>query len=310
MTMNMNEKRPLMISRGWIQAAVLVLMSGFFILGVLTYYTYNDEPPIPEIVKSTNGSTLFTRADIMAGQQIFLGNGLMEYGSIFGHGAYLGPDFTADYLHRAALWSIDFYGGSTSDTARSRTIEDFKRNRYDKATGVLVYTDAQTHAFNQCRSYYAAFFGEPTTKFGLRPKAIEDPEDIRKLTAFFSWSAWAASTARPDHPYSYTNNWPPEPLVDNHATADSVVWSVLSLIALLGGIGLLLAAFGRWNLLGWHGREQQSMSFRPPDEVLLTPSQKACAWFFFTMAALFVVQTLLGGRYRTLSCRSAELLRH
>ncbi len=295
MTMNMNEKRPLMISRGWIQAAVLVLMSGFFILGVLTYYTYNDEPPIPEIVKSTNGSTLFTRADIMAGQQIFLGNGLMEYGSIFGHGAYLGPDFTADYLHRAALWSIDFYGGSTSDTARSRTIEDFKKNRYDKATGVLVYTDAQTHAFNQCRSYYAAFFGEPTTKFGLRPKAIEDPEDIRKLTAFFSWSAWAASTARPEHPYSYTNNWPPEPLVDNQATADSIVWSVLSLIALLGGIGLLLAAFGRWNLLGWHGREQQSMSFRPPDEVLLTPSQKACAWFFFTMAALFFVQTLLGG---------------
>jgi len=293
--MNMNEKRPLMISRGWVQAAVLVLMSGFFILGVLTYYTYNDEPPIPEIVKSTNGSTLFTRADIMAGQQIFLGNGLMEYGSIFGHGAYLGPDFTADYLHRAAISSIDFYGGTNSDTARSRTIEDFKTNRYDSATGTLVYTDAQAHAFNKCRAYYASFFGEPTTKFGLRPSAIQDPEDIRKLTAFFSWSAWAASTARTGHSYSYTNNWPPEPLVDNHATADSIVWSVLSLIALLGGIGLLLAVFGRWNLLGWHGRERQRISFRAPDEVLLTPSQKACAWFFFTMAALFVVQTLLGG---------------
>ena len=81
--------------------------------------------------------------------------------------------------------------------------------------------------------------------------AIRDPEQIRKLTAFFSWTAWAASTARPGHSYSYTNNWPPEPLVDNHATADAIVWSVLSLAALLGGTGLLLASFGRWNLLGW-----------------------------------------------------------
>src|SRR5215469_10885746 len=293
--MDSTEKRPLIIARGWIQVAAVVLIFGFFVLGLLTYYTYTDEPPIPHVVMSTNGSTLFTREDILAGQQIFLGNGLMEYGSIFGHGAYLGPDFTTEYLHRAALSSIDFYGGPDSDTARSRTIRDFKTNRYDAAAGTLVYTDAQAHAFHECQAYYVSFFGEPTTKFGLRPSAIRDPEDVRKLTAFFSWSAWAASTARPGHDYSYTNNWPPEPLVDNHATADSIVWSVLSLIALLGGTGLLLAVFGRWNLLGWHGREEQSVSFRAPDQVSLTPTQSACAWFFFIMAALFVVQTLLGG---------------
>src|SRR5215475_8182166 len=172
--MDTSEKRPLMISRSWIQAAIVVLVFGFFILGVLTYYTYNDEPPIPDVVKNTDGSSLFTGADIMAGQQIFLGNGLMEYGSIFGHGAYLGPDFTTGYLHRAALSSIEFYGGSKSDTARSRTIEDFKTNRYDKNSGILIYTDAQTHAFDECRDYYTAFFGEPTTKFGLRPKAIQN----------------------------------------------------------------------------------------------------------------------------------------
>src|SRR5215469_13452414 len=132
------EKPPLMISRGWIQGAIVVLMIGFCILGVLTYYTYNDEPPIPEVVKRTDGSTLFTRADVMAGQQVFLGNGLMEYGSVFGHGAYLGPDFTTEYLHRAALASIDFYGGANSDTARSRTIHDFKTNQFDGSTTTLV----------------------------------------------------------------------------------------------------------------------------------------------------------------------------
>jgi nitric oxide reductase subunit B len=153
---------------------------------------------------------------------------------------------------------------------------------------------AEAHAFDTLRDYYSQFFGDPTTRFGLRPGAISDLEDIRKLTAFFSWSAWAAAATRPGKTYSYTNNWPPEPLVDNHVTADAVVWSVLSLIALLGGIGLLLAAFGRWNFLGWHGRDQQAISFRPPDRVRLTPAQRSCAWFFFVMALLFLVQALVG----------------
>lgn len=290
-----SEKRSLLISNGWIQAAGIVLIIGFLIMGILAYYTYTDEPPIPQVIETSNGSTLFTGADILAGQEIFLRNGLMEYGSIFGHGAYLGPDFTAEYLHRAALASIDFYGSTDSGTGRMRTLEDFKTNRYNPATGTLTYTDAQAHAFEECRAYYASFFGNPTTKFGLRPDAIRDPEQIRKLTAFFSWSAWAASTVRPGHTYSYTNNWPPEPLVGNHVTADAIVWSMLSLAALLGGTGVLLASFGRWNLLGWHGREQQTMSFREPDKVPLTPAQSACAWFFFVMAALFLIQTLCGG---------------
>ena len=293
--MQTSGRRALLIANGWIQAAGIVLIIGFLIMGILAYYTYSDEPPIPATVKAPDGSVLFTRADIQAGQQIFLSNGLMEYGSIFGHGAYLGPDFTTEYLHRAALSSLEFYGGPASDTAQAKTIADFKTNRYDAANGVLTYTASEANAFEQCRAYYASFFGNPTARFGLRPGAIRDPEQIRKLTAFLSWTAWAASTARPGHPYSYTNNWPPEPLVGNHVTADAIVWSMLSLAALLGGTGLLLAVFGRWNLLGWHGREQQSMSFRAPDEVQLTPAQNACAWFFFVMAALFLIQTLCGG---------------
>jgi nitric oxide reductase subunit B len=293
--MNESSKQNLLISKGWIQAVALVMLFGFFIMGLLAYRTYTDEPPIPAQVVDANGKVLFTGQDITAGQEIFLKNGLMEYGSIFGHGAYLGPDFTADYLHRAAEMAVDYYGGTSSDAARQRTIDDFKTNRYDRATGVLIYSAAQTDAFQKLTAYYAGFFGTPTTKFGLRPNAITDPEKIRRLTAFFSWSAWAASALRPNKDYSYTNNWPPESLVGNHATAETILWSVLSLVALLGGIGLLLAAFGRWNFLGWHGREEQRILFRPPDEVMLTPAQRSCAWFFFVMALLFFLQTLLGG---------------
>ena len=230
----------------------------------------------------------------MQGQETFLRNGLMEYGSIFGHGAYLGPDFTADYLHRAALIVRDQYGGTTSDRAQAKTIQDFKTNRYNPSTDALEFTAAQATAFKEFKAHYSDFFCQPSTKYGLRPKAITDPQQIYDLTAFFSWSAWASAAQRPGLEYSYTNNWPPELLVNNHLTADAIVWSVLSLIALLGGIGLLLAAFGRWNFLGWHGRERATVSFSPPD-FSLTPAQRACAWFFLVMALLFLMQTLLGG---------------
>jgi nitric oxide reductase subunit B len=293
--MNGSARRALLVSSGWMQAVVIVVLCGFLILGILAYRTYTDEPPIPSQVVDPSGQLIFSGADVIAGQQVFLRNGLMEYGSIFGHGAYLGPDFTADYLHRAALIAIDHYGGSSSEAAKQQTITDFKTNRYDGNTGVLKYSAAQAEAFEKLNAYYAGFFGTSDTRFGLRPSDITDPQQIRQLTAFFSWSAWAGAALRPNLAYSYTNNWPPEPLVGNHPTADAIVWSVLSLIALLGGIGVLLAVFGRWNLLGWHGREDQRVSFRPADEVILTPAQRSCAWFFFVMAILFALQALLGG---------------
>jgi nitric oxide reductase subunit B len=287
-------RRELLVSRIWVQAVVLVVLFGFFVLGLLAYRTYTGQPPIPERVVNPDGNVVYTGKDVTAGQEVFLRNGIMEYGSIFGHGAYLGPDFTADYLRRSALSVRDSYGGEGSDRAAARTVEDFKENRYDPETGTLEITAPQAVAFEELRGYYGEFFGEPTTRNGLRPEAISDPEEIRQLTAYFGWTAWTASTLRPDKDYSYTNNWPPEPLVENEPTANVVVWSVLSLIALLGGIGLLFAAFGRWNFLGWQGREQATLSFRTPGDVALTPAQRACAWFFLVMAALFLIQTLVG----------------
>jgi nitric oxide reductase subunit B len=293
--METSGKRELLVSKGWVQAVIMVFLFGFFVMGLLAYRTYTGEPPIPQRVVAPGGRVIFKGVDVTAGQQVFLRNGLMEYGSIFGHGAYLGPDFTADYLHRAAIIVNRQHTYHEVDVAQVRTVEDFKTNRYDSATGTLTFTAAQAAAFDELQGYYGDYFGQPTTKFGLRPGAITDPDQIHQLTAFFAWSAWASAALRPGLEYSYTNNWPPEPLVGNRATADTVVWSVLSLVALLGGIGLLLAAFGRWNFLGWHGREQQRISFLSPETVSLTPGQRTCAWFFLVMALLFLLQALLGG---------------
>lgn len=285
-------RRGLLISKGWLQAVVLTFIFGFFILGLMGYKTYSGQPPIPERVVGPGGEVVYTADDVREGQKVFLKNGLMQYGSVFGHGGYLGPDYTADYLRRASEAVMQRYGGGDSD--RARTQRDFKENRYDAGSGTLEFTAAQAGAFREVRDYYGDFFAEPTTKYGLRPEAITDPREIEQLTAFFSWSAWAAAAERPGTNYSYTNNWPPEPLVGNQPTGNTVVWSVVSLIALLGGLGVLFGVIGRYGSLGWHGRDQQRLSFKTPGDVALTPAQRACAWFFLVMAALFLVQTMVG----------------
>lgn len=287
-------RRQLLVSRGWFQWALLVMVVGFGILGVLAYRTYTASPPIPGQVVDPDGRVVFTREDILDGQQIFLSRGLMEYGSVFGHGGYLGPDFTADYLRRSARF-VARRNGEAEDQGGPKTWAELRENRYDAAADRLRYTAGQAEAFAEVRRQLGDFFAEPSQRTGLAPGVIQSPEELRKLTAFFAWTAWAAQTQRPDAEYTYTNNWPPEPLVRNVPTGAMVVWSVLSLVALLGGTGLLFAAFGRWRFLGWQGRDARTIAFRAPQDIPLTPAQRATAWFFLVMSLLFLVQTLVGG---------------
>src|SRR5215213_4244385 len=172
------QRRELLISKGWVQAGALVVLFGFFVLGLLAYRAYSGQPPIPDRVVDSQGEVIFTSEDVSAGQGVFLKNGLMQYGSIFGHGAYLGPDFTADYLRRSALFVRESYGGEGSDRAAVQTVSDFKENRYDPETRTLEFTAPQAAAFEELRGHYGRYFGEPTTKYGLRPEAIKDPGEI------------------------------------------------------------------------------------------------------------------------------------
>src|SRR5215813_13112522 len=86
----------------WKMAVLLVFLVGFSVLIFMGHETTTQAPPIPEKVVAHDGSLLFTGQDILAGQSVFQKYALMDVGSIFGHGAYNGPDFTADYLHNEA----------------------------------------------------------------------------------------------------------------------------------------------------------------------------------------------------------------
>ncbi|QKD79511.1 nitric-oxide reductase large subunit [Actinomyces marmotae] len=288
-------RRARIIGKGWIQGVALVMLFGFTVMGLLAYRTYTDSMPQPSRVVAEDGSVVFTSEDITAGQQLFQSRGLMEYGSIVGHGGYLGPDFTAEYLRMEAdSVSTQLTAAGNGDPATA-TKDMLRANRYDAASGDLVWTPEQVTAYERAVEHYTAMFGPDAAANGLKPDLITDPAQVRQVTAFIGWTAWAAAAERPGHDYSYTNNWPAEPRVGNSPTGDLMVWSVLSLIVLIGGTGVMFAIYGRWSRrIGWHSEEAPALSFRQPGEVGLTGSQRVVAWFILTIAVLFLVQTLVG----------------
>ena len=288
-------RRARLIGKGWIQGVALVMLFGFTVMGLLAYRTYTNSMPQPERVVTESGETLFTSQDITEGQKLFQARGLMEYGSILGHGGYLGPDFTAEYLRLEATSVKEQLASQGVEDPATVTKEMLRTNRYDPSTGTLVWTDEQVKAYNDAVSHYTKMFGPDAHSHGLKPDLITDPTQVKQVTAFFGWTAWGSSAQRPGHDYSYTNNWPPESLVGNAPTGDLMIWSVLSLIVLIGGTGVMFAIYGRWSQkIGWHSEEAPALSFRQPEEIGLTKSQRVVAWYVFTIAALFLVQTLLG----------------
>ena len=288
-------RRARLIGKGWIQGVALVMLFGFTVMGLLAYRTYTNSMPQPERVVTESGETLFTTQDITEGQKLFQARGLMEYGSILGHGGYLGPDFTAEYLRMEATSVKEQLASQGVDDPAAATKEMLRTNRYDPSTGTLVWTDEQVKAYNDAVGHYTKMFGPDAHSHGLKPDLITDPVQVKQVTAFFGWTAWGSSAQRPGHDYSYTNNWPAESLVGNTPTGDLMIWSVLSLIVLIGGTGVMFAIYGRWSQkIGWHSEEAPALSFRQPEEIGLTKSQRVVAWYVFTIAALFLVQTLLG----------------
>ena len=291
------------LSPWWRRALILLMISGFSALGYLAARTYQDAPPIPARVIDPDGTTLFTRQDVTAGQQVFLSHGLMENGSIWGHGAYLGPDFSAEYLHTMALGirasalaaTSQNSGGphpSDPDAVDTEVARTLKQNRYDPAADTLSFTQAQADSFHAQQGLWRDYFAAPGYNGGLAAGLIQDPDQLHELTAFFAWAAWASAAQPPGKTYSYTNNFPYDPLAGNVPTSGAVLWSAMSLLMLLGGIAVVLFAFGRFNFLGWNADDQHPASCcpisRPRASALRLSSS---SW----SVLLFLAQVLVGG---------------
>jgi nitric oxide reductase subunit B len=242
------------------------------------------------------------------GQEVFLKYGLMEHGTLWGHGAYLGPDYSAEYLHRLSEVTRDtiatekfgkLFAQLSPDqqsAASARTITGLKENRYDPASRTLRLSSGEVAAYRTELREWGDYFTRKDAAPGLPANYIHNPGELKALTTYFAWAAWATTANRPGKDYSYTNNWPYEPMAGNLPSTEAYVWSALSLITLLSGLGLILFVVGKFDYLGWKG-EGAGPHFlhSAPAALKLTPSQWATGWFFAVVALLFLAQSSLGG---------------
>ncbi len=293
------------LSPWWKHSVILTVVAGFTILIWLATKSYHDAPPIPERVLSPSREIVFTAQDVLKGQQVFLKYGLMDNGTIWGHGAYLGPDFSAEYLHTLAgeaqnlLARRLYYRELIELTPEQRQGVNaevqllLKTNRYDPGTKTLAFTEPESESYRQQIVKWKTYLANPKTNAGLPANYINDSEEIRQLTAFFAWTAWASAANRPGKPYSYTNNFPYDPAVGNLPSSDAVLWSALSLITLLGALALALFVFGRFDFLGWKGRTGHVHPQLIPGAA--TKTQRAILNYFVLVALLFLGQVVVGG---------------
>jgi nitric oxide reductase subunit B len=288
--------------RLWI-ALVLVMVGSFAVLGGVGIRAVTQAPPIPSQVVNADGQVLFDRSTIQRGQGVWQSLGGQQIGSIWGHGAYIAPDWTADWLHREAVARLDRWAretgaadfvalsGEQQAALQTRLQDEMRTNTYAPATGRLRISAARAEAFEALARYYAEVFAQGRAAYAIPRGALTDPVKARAMATFFWWTAWAASTNRPGQEVTYTQNWPHEPLVGNTPTGSAVVWSVISFVLLLAGVGGMVWYFAAQE----RGPAHPEMPTRDPLLGLEpTPSQRATVKYFFVVAALFVAQVGFG----------------
>jgi len=286
----------------WILFGVVFVFS-FSILGWVGLEIFREAPPIPREVVSTDGRVLIPEEDIMNGQNVWQAMGGMQVGSIWGHGSYVAPDWTADYLHREALFILNEWSGqefgnsyealsSEQKAVMQQRLEDTVRvNRYDAATGRLMVNPVRARAFEDNLAHYSQIFSQGSKEYAIHANAQSDPVKLRQLNAFFFWTAWASAANRPDDIISYTSNFPSEPLVGNFPTSSSIIWTGVSVILLIASLGGMV-----WFYAGWH-KEVDPRNTPDVDPLIgekLTPSQKATVKYFLVVSLLFLLQIVMG----------------
>lgn len=292
----------------WTWLAVICALS-FSVLGWVGTEIYLTAPPIPKQVVSSKGTVLFSDGQVQRGQQAWLSAGGQQLGSVWGHGSYLAPDWSADWLHREALalreiWSQHDYKKPFAELGLGRQAEingrvkaEMRGNTYDANTGIITLSPERATAVQQVAAHYVGLFGTDATLDALREQyamnagSLPDQADLQALPAFIFWASWSAATDRPGaSDLSYTSNWPHEPLVDNTPTAGAGIWSIASIILMIAAIA---------GMIFYHSMHQEEGDPVPPKadplfDLKPTPSMKATKKYFYVVIGLIMAQVLMG----------------
>ena len=210
----------------WIIALIMV--------SVLIYYTANlqkEVPPIPQEVTAESGEVLYTYDDVVAGKAYFQQFDLTDWGSLLGMGAYMGPDFSTDFVHYRATFLYDYYGmelykknnAQLTEVERGAVKERVKQDFKKQTTlleGTTVYTNASAAAYKENVKYLTKLLVEGDPERAWRGGVIK-PEEAAKIAAFVDWAQLVASSYRTGTNRTWSNNWPAEPLIDQDLTFNS-----------------------------------------------------------------------------------------
>ena len=291
------------------QGLAVVFIASFAVLLWLGREIYLAAPPIPDVVKTQYGLTVYTGDEIRDGQRAWLAAGGQQLGTVWGHGSYVAPDWSADWLHREAVAYRDIraatvYGKaydelSLADRAAVDGIvkDEMRKNTYDAKAGALTVSSERGAAILQTENHYRGLFGSDPSlaklreQYAMNDNQLANESDRRALAAFFFWSAWAATTDRPGNTFlSYTSNWPHEPIVGNTMTASAAMWTIASIILLIAGIAGMVYYYTA------HGEEADPSAPEkdPLVNVVATPSMKATRKYFFVVIGLLLAQVLVG----------------
>lgn len=278
-------------------------------VGMIGYQTYFDAPPEADFVTEP-GKMVMEKEAITRGQEVFHKYALMEYGSFFGDGAQRGPDYTAEALNLTARYMAEFAAREfEAQNDRSPSPEEFKvlqesvkkdmkTNRFKAEDQKIYLTEGQAYALEQIKTYYVGLFIDHNTDKSFPPPGyISDRQEVENLASFFFWGAWVCAVERPGSNFSYTHNWPYDPVAGNTPTSPVILWSVLGMLGFMLGCGIVLYFIGQYNQL-------PNKFFTPPKKDLLTiekvrnfkpsPSQRATYKFFTVAAVLFLIQISSG----------------
>jgi nitric oxide reductase subunit B len=284
--------------------ALLSFVLSMSVLLIGGMFNRESVPPYPEQVTS-DGVVVISGDAIKRGQQVYQRYGLMDHGSVWGHGSLRGMDFSAQTLHlmgqemrsyvASARFGRPFEELDREDrvVVEALVIDDIKQNEYDPETGRLQISAAKAHAIEEIRDYWERVFGAGDEPHGFLPETVKAAEERSDIAAFFFWTAWAAGTNRPGLDYTYTNNWPPDRSVGNLAPGQAIIWSLAGIVALLSVLGLVVYLVHRYRF--FYGEPQLVHMAERVAEAPITISQSKSAKYFLVVVALFILQLLMGG---------------
>lgn len=292
----------------WI-AFILVMVVSFAVMLYFGREIYREAPPVPDKVVTESGTVLFTGQQIKDGQNVWQSLGGQEIGTVWGHGAYQAPDWSADWLHREAVFMLDHMAleqegrpfadlsGEKQAALKITLQNDLRTNGFDRSSGTLTISDLRAEAIAANSRYYGGLFtndpslAELRDAYSIPENSIKDAARVPLLNAFFFWTSWACVTQRPGQDITYTNNWPAEELVANRPTGSLILWTGFSVIVLLAGIGIMVWYYARMRS---EPNENAVPAVYPVLKEQQTPSQRATLKYFWIVSLLLLVQVLMG----------------